>query len=186
MTFYSRRGDDGTTGWLGKGRLSKTDPRIEAVGTLDEASASLGAARAAAGDRRTAAVLLEAQRDLYQLMAEAAASPENAEQFHFGAGRVKWLEQQIRTLGVETATPGEFIVPGDSTAGAALAVAHAVVRRAERRVVELFRKKRIINPALQEYLKSAVLPAVCPGIARKQGSRKDHDHRANRGMRPPP
>ena len=46
MSYYSRRGDDGTTGWLGKGRLKKYDLRIEAVGTLDEASAAMGLARA--------------------------------------------------------------------------------------------------------------------------------------------
>ncbi len=48
--------------------------------------------------------------------------------------------------------PEEFIVPGDSAAGAALSLARAVVRRAERRVAELFDRKEIINPALQQYL----------------------------------
>ena len=48
--------------------------------------------------------------------------------------------------------PKEFILPGDSAAGAALSVARTVVRRAERRVVELFDKKEITNPALQQYL----------------------------------
>ncbi|MFH1185755.1 MAG: cob(I)yrinic acid a,c-diamide adenosyltransferase [Chloroflexota bacterium] len=152
MPHYTRRGDDGTTGWLGKGRLPKNHPRIEAVGTLDEASAAMGAARSAARDRRTAPLLLEAQRDLYQLMAEASAAPEGANTFRFDPARVEWLEQQIDALAQEIPMPGEFIVPGDSAAGAALAVARAVVRRAERRVVELHRHGQLKNAALHQYL----------------------------------
>ena len=152
MSFYTRKGDDGTTGLLGKGRVPKHDARMEAIGTLDESSATLGLARASARDPRCAPLLLEAQRDLYRLMAETAASPENADQFHFDEARVEWLEQQIDQLSKTVEMPNEFILPGDSAAGAALSLARAVVRRAERRVVELFDKKGITNPALQKYL----------------------------------
>jgi len=152
MSYYSRKGDDGTTGWLGKGRLPKNHVRIETVGTLDEASAALGAARAAVRDGRTAALLLDAQRDLYQLMAEASAAPEAAGPFHFDHARVEWLEQQIDALGQGLPAPEGFIVPGDSSAGAALDIARAIVRRAERRVVELFQRGLVTNPALHQYL----------------------------------
>jgi cob(I)alamin adenosyltransferase len=152
MSFFTRKGDDGTTGWLGKGRIAKDDARIETVGTLDEASAALGVARASARDPRSAALVLEAQRDLYRLMAEVASPPENAGEFHFDAGRVTWLEQQIERLGRGVEMPAEFIVPGDSPAEAAFALARTVVRRAERRVVGLSDHKLIQNPALQEYL----------------------------------
>jgi cob(I)alamin adenosyltransferase len=152
MSFYTRKGDDGTTGLLGKGRVAKHHARMEAIGTLDESSASLGLARAAARDTRSAPVLLEAQRDLYRLMAEVAAEPENAPQFHFDARRVDWLEEQTDALSTSVEMPKEFIVPGDSPGGAALSLARAIVRRAERRVVELFDKKEITNPALQQYL----------------------------------
>ena len=152
MSFFTRKGDDGTTGWLGKGRLRKDDTRIETVGTLDEASAALGVARASARDPRSAALALEAQRDLYRLMAEVSASPESAREFHFDAGRVTWLEQQIEALGKDLEMPAEFIVPGDSPAEAAFAMARTVVRRAERRVVGLFSRGQVQNPALKEYL----------------------------------
>lgn len=152
MSFFTRKGDDGTTGWLGKGRLSKHDARIEAVGTLDESTAALGAARSLARDPRSAPLALEAQRDLYRLMAEVAAPPENAQQFHFSEDRVRWLEQQIEALDSSVKMPDEFIIPGDSIAGAAFAVARTVVRRAERRVVELFDRRQVTNSALQEYL----------------------------------
>ena len=152
MSFYTRKGDDGTTGLLGKGRIAKHHARMEAIGTLDESSASLGLARVAARDGRSGPLLLEAQRDLYRLMAEVAATPENEQQFHFDARRVDWLEQQTDALSKIIEMPKEFILPGDSAAGAALSMARTVVRRAERRVVELFDKKEIANPALQQYL----------------------------------
>ncbi len=152
MSFFTRTGDDGSTGWLGKGRLPKDDARIETVGTLDESSAALGVARTAARDPRSAPLVLEAQRDLYRIMAEVSAPPENAAEFQFDAGRVTWLEQQIEALSRIVEMPHEFIVPGDSPAEAALALARTVVRRAERRVVGLFDQKQITNPALQEYL----------------------------------
>ena len=137
---------------LGRGRGSKDDARLETIGTLDESSATLGLARSSTRDPRCGPLLLEAQRDLYRLMAEVAALPENADQFHFEAARVEWLEAQTDQLGKTIEMPAEFILPGDTTAGAALSLARAVVRRAERRVVELYDNKQITNPALQQYL----------------------------------
>lgn len=152
MSFYTGKGDDGTTGLLGKGRVPKNDARIEAVGALDEASAALGLARASTRDRRCGPVLLQAQRDLYHLMAEVAASPDHAGQFRFEPERVGGLEQQIEALGRSVEMPGEFIVPGDSPGGAALSVARAVVRRAERRLVELFDNQESPHPAVLQYI----------------------------------
>lgn len=153
MTFYTRTGDDGTTGLLGEGRVSKTHPRIEALGALDESTAALGWARAQARHPGSREVLLEAQRDLYNLMAEVSATPANAGKFRaIKAARVAWLEAQIDALGSTVRMPREFIIPGDSPAGAALSLARAVIRRAERRVVELAGLKEIANPELGRYL----------------------------------
>lgn len=152
MSFYTRKGDDGRTGLLGEGRVAKYHARIEALGSLDESSATLGVARNSTRDPRCGPLLLEAQRDLYRLMAEVAAPPENAAQFHFDPGRVLWLEAQTDAVSRTIELPKDFIVPGDSPSGAALSLARAVVRRAERRVVELFDGGEISNPALQQYL----------------------------------
>ena len=153
MSFYTSKGDDGTTNLLGEGRVTKYHARIEAVGTLDESSAALGLARAQCLDPRSGPILLEAQRDLYKLMAEVAATPENAEKFRFiDAARVKWLEEQTDALSELMELPKEFILPGDSVAGAALSLARAIVRRAERRVVELHAEQEVVNPDLQRYL----------------------------------
>jgi len=152
MPFYTRGGDDGTTGLLGKGRVPKSDSRVETLGTLDEASATLGIARASVRDERCGPLLLQVQRDLYLLMAEVASTPENAAEFQFDAHRVEWLERQIDALERTVRVPAEFIIPGDTFGGAALSVARAVIRRAERRVIDLARRQQILNPALQQYL----------------------------------
>jgi cob(I)alamin adenosyltransferase len=153
MTFYTSKGDDGTTGLLGEGRVPKFHDRMEALGALDEASAALGLARAQCTALQTPPILLEAQRDLYKLMAEVAATPENAERFHFiDESRIKWIEDQTDELSKVVDMPKEFILPGDTLGGAALSMARAIVRRAERRVVVLFHDEEIINPHLQSYL----------------------------------
>jgi cob(I)alamin adenosyltransferase len=151
--FYTKSGDDGYTGLLGEGRLAKYDLRIESVGAVDEASAALGLARATCQDGQTAALLLEIQRDLYLLMGELAAAPENAARFRqIGAERVAWLEQQTDAVSAQVEIPREFIIPGDSPAGAALSLARATVRRAERRVAELLHAGGIENAELLRYL----------------------------------
>ena len=153
MSFYTSKGDDGTTNLLGEGRVAKYHARIEAVGTLDESTAALGLARAQCLDPLSAPILLETQRDLYKFMAEVAATPENAEKFHFiDESRVAWLEQRTDELSRIVEMPKEFILPGDSLAGAALSLARAIIRRAERRVVELFDFNELSNPDLQRYL----------------------------------
>jgi cob(I)alamin adenosyltransferase len=153
MSFYTSKGDDGTTNLLGEGRVTKYHARIEAVGTLDESSAALGLARAQCLDPRSSPILLEAQRDLYKMMAEVAATPDNANRFRsIDDARVKWLEQQTDLLSEVVEMPKEFILPGDSLAGAALSLGRAVIRRAERRVVELFDEQEVSNPDLQRYL----------------------------------
>ena len=153
MTFYTAKGDDGTTGLLGEGRVPKYHIRMEAIGALDEASAALGLARAQCDAHQTAPILLETQRDLYKLMAEVAATPENAKQFHFiNKARVGWLEEQTDELSKVVEIPKEFILPGDTLGGAALSLARAIVRRAERCVVSLFDEDEVANPDLQRYL----------------------------------
>jgi cob(I)alamin adenosyltransferase len=75
-TFYTRSGDDGFTGILGKGRLPKEHPVIEAVGAVDETTAALGIARVTCCQPHSKELLLAVQRDLYHLMSEVAATPE--------------------------------------------------------------------------------------------------------------
>ncbi|MCF6278568.1 MAG: cob(I)yrinic acid a,c-diamide adenosyltransferase [Anaerolineales bacterium] len=151
--FYTRKGDDGTTGLLGEGRLPKSHPRMEAIGTLDETTAALGLARALVHSPRVSAILIRTQRDLYSLMAEVAATPENAPKFRsIDASRVDWLEEQTDTLSQTVTMPTEFILPGETPAGGALSLARTVVRRAERRVATLLDAGELVNRELLRYL----------------------------------
>lgn len=151
--FYTRTGDDGTTGLLGEGRTRKDAPRLEAVGTLDEANAALGVARSICKASLSPEILFPVQRDLYSLMAEVAATPENAARFRsIDAERVSWLEEQITALEAQVEPTNEFIVPGDTPAGASLDLARTVVRRAERRVTGLYLDGEIENSELLRYL----------------------------------
>jgi len=151
--IYTRRGDDGFTGLLKEGRVPKNHPIPEALGALDEASAALGMARAACQADLSAEVILTVQRDLYSMMTEIAASPEQAAKFRkITDSRISWLEAQIDQLGAQVSLPNEFIVPGDSPSGAALALARTIVRRAERHVAGLVISSVIENVEQLRYL----------------------------------
>jgi cob(I)alamin adenosyltransferase len=151
--YYTRTGDEGFTGLLGEGRIPKYHLRMEAVGTVDEATAALGVARAACRTEQARTTLLVAQRDLYHLMAELSATPQNAARFRvIDAERVNWLEQQADSLGAQVNMPREFIIPGDTPAGAALDLGRAIVRRAERLLAQLLHNLEIENPELLRYL----------------------------------
>lgn len=151
--FFTTAGDDGYTGLLGEGRIAKYSPRLEAVGAIDEATAALGLARAGCQAAQSAPLLLQVQRDLYGLMAEVSATPENAASFRIiDDSKVSWLEQQVDALSAIVTVPREFIVPGDSAAGAALDLARTIVRRAERRVARLLHDAEIENTQLLRYL----------------------------------
>lgn len=153
MNFYTRKGDDGYTGLLGEGRVPKNHPRPEAVGAVDEANSALGLARASCSAPQIAPLILEVQRHLYLLMAELAATPEEAGKFHaMDSAKVSWLEARIDELSQLVSLPKEFIVPGDSAGGAALDLARTVVRRAERRAAGLYHMGQISNGELLNYL----------------------------------
>jgi len=151
--WYTRAGDDGFTSLLGEGRVAKYMPQPEAYGTVDEANAAMGVARAAARSPLTRDALLQAQRDLYHLMAELAATPKTAGRFRtIDAGRVGWLEERTDAVTREVALPREFIVPGDALQAAYLDLARAIVRRAERVVARLLHDGLVENPELLRYL----------------------------------
>jgi cob(I)alamin adenosyltransferase len=152
--FYTGRGDDGTTMlWRGRQRVPKYDLQPEAYGTVDEAQAALGLARALAQRPRTREMLLQAQRDLHVLMAELALAPEAEQRPEpFPAERVAGLEEFLAELAPEVARPEGFVVPGDSAAGAALDLARTVVRRAERVVTRLVHERHFASAQAVPYL----------------------------------
>ena len=152
--WYSRRGDDGYTGLLGPERVPKYDLRTEAYGTVDEAQAALGLARAAGCTPAAGAILLEVQRTLSSLMAELAAAGSEGSPFagRITAAHVAQLEEWLAEAEAGVVVPREFVVPGDSLPGAALHVARTVVRRAERLAARLLHGGLLGNEQVLHYL----------------------------------
>jgi cob(I)alamin adenosyltransferase len=152
--FYTGRGDDGYTGLLGPERVPKHDLRPEAYGTVDEAQAAIGLARASGCTPQTEAILLAIQRDLHTLMAELAAAGDDDSPFAGGvtSGHLEQLEGWLGRLEVRVKMSKEFVVPGDSQVGAALHLARTVVRRAERRAVRLMHDGILANHLVVRYL----------------------------------
>jgi cob(I)alamin adenosyltransferase len=152
VSFYTGLGDDGTTDLLGA-RVAKDDPRIEALGSLDEATSTIGLARSMATDGRVHEDLVDVQRDLYRIMAALAFTPElRPAAYEFEFDRVDWLGAETDALAASVELPREFILPGESPPGAALDVARAVTRRGERQVVALARAGHQVNPTILGYL----------------------------------
>ena len=127
----TRRGDDGTTTLLGSGRMGKDDPRVAALGDIDEASSFLGLARAEA-EGEVESLLLELQRLLYRIMGDVAMPKEENV---VGEEDLTFLDNALEEWRTKTEIPKEFVVPGESRLGALLDVARSVVRRAERSLV---------------------------------------------------
>jgi len=151
--WYTGKGDDGNTGLLGEGRVPKYHPQPEAFGEVDEASSLVGFARSLITDNDVDGTLLQVQRDCYGIMSELAAAKESQAQFRrIGEDSVVWVTGTIDTFAERVEMPREFVVPGGSPSGAALDVARAVVRRAERRVAWLLDDGVIENRALLAYL----------------------------------
>jgi cob(I)alamin adenosyltransferase len=141
MKIYTRKGDDGTTGLLYGGRVAKDSLTIEANGTVDEAQAALGVARAeVAGGSELDGLLVGLERDLYVLMAELATLPANRAKLSAGVTlvtpeMVAGLEQLIDRLTERFPPVTEFVIPGHDRVAASLEVARTLVRRAERRAL---------------------------------------------------
>lgn len=138
MKIYTRKGDDGTTGLLYGGRVPKDSPRPTAYGTVDEAQAALGVARA--GTERGGEldrILIGLEHDLWVLMAELATAPGNRHKLTGAKNMVTpemvaALEELIDDVTGRFEQPTEFVVPGEDPVAAQLDVARCVVRRAER------------------------------------------------------
>lgn len=160
-TVATGRGDDGTTGLLfGGERVTKDSLRIEACGAIDETVAALGVARAELGMKAQygalspnfgslAELILRLQRELFVAGAELATNPDARDRQRDGVSRVDaamvdGVEAVLRETEAAVEPPTEFVVPGETRVSAALELARAVARRAERRAVTV----SVADPAI--------------------------------------
>ena len=150
MSIYTGRGDDGETDLRDMSRVSKSSHRIEAYGTVDEANALLGAVRPVGHDDIDD-LLSTVQNHLHIVQADLANPDPDPDDPRVEPDHVALLEARIDAFDEELEPLRSFILPGGGETGAALHHARTVVRRAERRVVDLARSEPI-NETVVGYL----------------------------------
>jgi cob(I)alamin adenosyltransferase len=139
MKIYTKVGDGGGTFLSGGKKARKNDPVVEALGAVDELNAAVGWARSL----DDVPALERVQRLLFVLGAELSGAKAPRVQ----AAHAAWAEKEIDALEASLPLLRQFILPGGSPAGAALHLARAVCRRAERRLIPLLKKKRASKEA---------------------------------------
>lgn len=152
MKIYTGTGDSGYTSLLGGKRVSKADKRVETYGTLDEANSVLGLAKNLTKIPSIRELIEQIQHKLFSLGAEIASEEKkNPQNIKLTQNDVQKIEQLIDDLQQRVPRKTEFVVPGGTTAAAALDLARTIIRRAERTYVSLI-KERDINAYLLQYL----------------------------------
>jgi ATP:cob(I)alamin adenosyltransferase len=152
---YTRGGDTGQTSLLGGLRVDKDDLRIEVYGTMDEGTSALGLARATTQHDDLCRHIIDLQGELIPVMSEAAfvpgGKPLSFDIPQVQPHQVERLERIIDHYNQEWIQTGQFVRPGGSQAAAALDIARATFRRAERRLISLNRNEAV-NPHLLKYV----------------------------------
>jgi cob(I)alamin adenosyltransferase len=136
MKIYTKTGDDGTTGLIGGGRVSKSDARIECTGSVDELNACIGwAAVGARGE--LAGKLLLVQNELFVIGSHLSApdGKPSASLPPLEDSGIARLEMEIDAVESRLEPLRNFILPGGSEMSARLHLARTVCRRAERILV---------------------------------------------------
>ncbi len=153
--IYTRTGDAGTTGLVDGSRIAKHDPRMHAVGDVDEANSAIGLAVLALGDLPEAAWLQTIQNDMFDLGADLATPvPEGEDEpwaLRIVASQVERLEEQIDSMNAELKPLDSFILPGGSAGASAVHLARAITRRAERSATQAA-ASCAINPQALAYV----------------------------------
>jgi cob(I)alamin adenosyltransferase len=168
--IYTRTGDGGTAGLVDGSRVSKASLRMAAIGDVDEANATIGAAIAALGSDPLGKRLRQVQNELFDLGADVATPGEVEGALRIVGSQVERLEREIDAMndGLDPLT--SFILPGGSPEVAALHLARTVVRRAERSAVRLADGEQV-NAGALAYLNrlSDLLFVAARFVAAKQG-----------------
>jgi len=198
--IYTRSGDGGRTSLVSGARISKAEPRMQAIGGVDETNAALGLARSARGPQTGQAaegqadekradksrdeldhMLERLQNDLFDLGADLAAprpadrTEKPGEALRISKAQVRRLEEEIDRLNERLQPLNSFVLPGGSPLAAALHMARTICRRAERDMVALAEKQpREVNPEALAYVnRLSDLLFVMARIANNDGA-ADH------------
>jgi cob(I)alamin adenosyltransferase len=170
MTFklYTGKGDKGDTGLFGTpDRIPKHDPRLDAIGDVDELNSFIGITIAAMDNKfkEVKDLLIKTQNQLFELGADLATplSAEGPKIIRIKSSETSDMEKQIDRIQAELKPITKFVLPGGTSDAARLHYARAVCRRAERKAV-LLSEKEDINPESVRFLNR--LSSLLFGLAR--------------------
>jgi len=168
--IYTRTGDDGTTG-LGDGtRVAKDHPRVEAYGTVDELNSAIGQVLACEGlPDDLADCLTSIQHDLFDLGGELCIPGHCMVTDAY----VERIESKLDSINAGLPPLKDFILPGGGRAAAAMHLARAICRRAERRVWTLSSMEEV-RAELPRYLNrlSDLLFVIARSLARQESGQE--------------
>jgi cob(I)alamin adenosyltransferase len=143
--IYTRTGDDGTTGLADGSRLAKHDPRIEAMGDVDELNSFIGLVLTESPSDTINELLTRVQHTLFDLGAELSLPDQEL----VAAEATQELERALDELNQELAPLKEFVLPGGCRAAALAHLARGVCRRAERRLFALHASRPVNRRSLR-------------------------------------
>ncbi len=148
--IYTRLGDDGETHLGDMSRVAKTDPRIEAYGTVDELNAQIGVTLTVDGlPEQFAGWLRHIQNDLFDLGADLSVpAGDDRDRLRVLPEQITWLEERCDEVNATLTPLKSFVLPGGTPAAAHLHVCRTVCRRAERRALDV----EGANPEVVRYL----------------------------------
>lgn len=153
MSIATKRGDNGTTGLPGGVRVSKSDRRVDAYGTVDELISAMGFARAICPDEDLRTLTKELQRELFKVGSAIATPPEAKKPApEIPASMVDRLTDEVHRLEAIDGVLGDWAIPGEDACSAAYDVARTICRRAERLVVALIDEGTPIQATALAYL----------------------------------
>ncbi|GAB6137068.1 cob(I)yrinic acid a,c-diamide adenosyltransferase [Halanaerobaculum tunisiense] len=151
MSIYTGNGDKGNTDLFSGERVKKYDTQVEAYGVIDEANSWLGLARAKSNDEQVCEIICKIQQKLFVVGAELASrktSPGNK----ITAEDVSYLEEKIDLFNQEISLGNNFSISGSSETGSILDIVRTVIRRAERRIIEVSEEDYKLNDCLLQYI----------------------------------
>jgi cob(I)alamin adenosyltransferase len=170
VKIYTKTGDDGTTGLQGGVRVSKSNLRIRAYGSVDEINASIGLILSSKIDSDLKDILIKIQNDLFVVGADLSNPALSNKKNRVSPEMVENLEKKIDVLENDLLPISNFILPGGHAIASQVHIARTIVRRAETEVIALDEKEKI-NKECKKYLNrlSDLLFVIARTINKRNG-----------------
>ncbi len=170
MKIYTKTGDDGTTGVQGGKRISKSNLRIKAYGTIDELNATIGLVLSKKFDDDIENLLRNIQNDLFVAGSDLSNPDLSNMKNRITKEMVVNIEKNIDRLENELPPITNFILPGGHEVASLIHIARTIARRAETIVISL-NEKETINDECKKFLNrlSDLLFVIARTVNKKNG-----------------